>query len=210
MSDNLADSTARLEQLVAQIMKETDPVKYDEIGSEIWRQTEQKHTKPPYGWDVAIYPVMAWAPVFGTSVTLPPSPSKPITTPGRSGSTNSSINAAYFGGARFERNKWSADFLFMWAALSAHRETPHVRVNLDFVLVTSWHFDADFSRSIGSRAITSLRRKPCTTRFVCEFPDRFASSRLNPGMAVLLCLRPWGRAVGGGVDHGAASFGSPP
>lgn len=50
----------------------------------------------------------------------------------------------------------------------------------------------------------------CTTRFVCEFPNRFASSRLNPGMGVLLCLRPWGRAANEGVDHGAASFGSPP
>ena len=28
----------------------------------------------------------------------------------------------------------------------------------------------------------------CTTRFVCEFPNRFASSRLQPGMGVLLCL----------------------
>ena len=30
MSDNLADSTARLERLVAQTMKETDSVKHDE------------------------------------------------------------------------------------------------------------------------------------------------------------------------------------
>ena len=108
-------------------------LKTDSHASSAAEQTEQKHTKPPYGWDVAIYPVMAWAPVFGTSVTLPPSPSQPITTPGPSGSTNSSFNAAYFGGARFERNKWSADFLFMWAALSAHRETPFAKVNLDFV-----------------------------------------------------------------------------
>jgi hypothetical protein len=42
MSDNLADSTARLEQLVARIMKETDPVKYDEIGSEIWRALSER------------------------------------------------------------------------------------------------------------------------------------------------------------------------
>jgi hypothetical protein len=42
--------------------------------------------------------------------------------------------------------------------------------------------------------------------FLCEFPDRFASSRLNPGMGLLLCLRPLGRAANEGVDHGAASF----
>jgi len=52
MSDNLADSTARLERLVAQIMKETDPVKYDEIGCEIWRALSErerlmKQTSPP-------------------------------------------------------------------------------------------------------------------------------------------------------------------
>ena len=37
MAENLADLTARLEQLVAQIINETDPVKYDLFGSEIWR-----------------------------------------------------------------------------------------------------------------------------------------------------------------------------
>ena len=37
MTENLAVSTARLEQLVAQIRNETDPVKYDLLGSEIWR-----------------------------------------------------------------------------------------------------------------------------------------------------------------------------
>jgi hypothetical protein len=44
MSDNLADSTARVEQLVTRIMKETDPVKYDELGTEIWRAlSEREH-----------------------------------------------------------------------------------------------------------------------------------------------------------------------
>ena len=37
IAENLAVSTKRLEQLVAQIMDETDPVKYDLPGSEIWR-----------------------------------------------------------------------------------------------------------------------------------------------------------------------------
>jgi hypothetical protein len=52
MPDNLADSNARLERLVARIMKETDPVKYDEIGCEIWRALSErerlmKQTSPP-------------------------------------------------------------------------------------------------------------------------------------------------------------------
>jgi hypothetical protein len=37
MSEDLAESAARLERLVAQMLKETDPAKYDELGSEIWR-----------------------------------------------------------------------------------------------------------------------------------------------------------------------------
>ena len=37
VAENLAVLTARLEQLVTQIMNETDPVKYDLLGSEIWR-----------------------------------------------------------------------------------------------------------------------------------------------------------------------------
>ncbi|MFZ0732730.1 MAG: hypothetical protein WAM79_10445 [Candidatus Sulfotelmatobacter sp.] len=42
MSDNLADSNAQLERLVAQIMKETDAMKYEEIGSEIWRALSER------------------------------------------------------------------------------------------------------------------------------------------------------------------------
>jgi hypothetical protein len=86
----------------------------------------------PYGWHTAIYPALAWIPIFGTSVTLPPHPSLPIA-PSPSGSTNSSFNGAYFGGARFEKGKWSADALFMWTALSAERKTPFTSVNLDFI-----------------------------------------------------------------------------
>ncbi len=89
----------------------------------------------PYGWHTAIYPALAWAPIFGTSVNLPPLPplpSQPIA-PGPSGSTNGSFNGAYFGGARFEKGKWSADALFMWADLSASRTTPSTNVSLDFI-----------------------------------------------------------------------------
>jgi hypothetical protein len=87
----------------------------------------------PYGWGIAIYPVMAWAPVFGTGVTLPPTTSQPPTESGPSGSTDGALNGAYFGGARFERGKWSANLLFMWAGLSTQRETPFAKVDMDFV-----------------------------------------------------------------------------
>jgi len=96
-------------------------------------QTAGPPAEKPYGWHIAIYPVLAWAPVFGASVTLPSLPSQPIATPGPSGSTSASFNGAYFGGARIEKGKWSADVLFMWAALSAQHKSPLVDVKLDFV-----------------------------------------------------------------------------
>ncbi len=96
-------------------------------------QTSGKAAPKPYGWNVAIYPALAWVPIFGASVTLPPVPSQPIETPGPSGSTSSSFNGAFFGGARVEKGKWSVDGLFMWAALSGQRKTPFAEVHLDFV-----------------------------------------------------------------------------
>ena len=96
-------------------------------------QTSGTPAQKPYGWKVAIYPALAWVPIFGTSVTLPPVPSQPIETPGPSGSTSSSFNGAFFGGARVEKGKWSVDGLFMWAALSGQRKTPFAEVHLDFV-----------------------------------------------------------------------------
>jgi len=78
-------------------------------------------------WHIAIYPALAWAPIFGTSATLPGQPSP-------SGSTSSSLNGLFAAGARFEKGKWSADTMFMWAALSAQRQNPLVDVDLDLVL----------------------------------------------------------------------------
>jgi hypothetical protein len=96
-------------------------------------QTSGTPAQKPYGWHIAIYPALAWVPIFGASVTLPSPPSQPIATLGPSGSTSSSLDGAFFGGARFEKGKWSADGLFMWTALLARRKNPLVDVNLDFV-----------------------------------------------------------------------------
>jgi hypothetical protein len=90
-------------------------------------EAPDKPTEKPYGWHIAIYPALAWAPIFGSSVTLPGQPSP-------SGSTSSSLNGLFAAGARFERGRWSADTMFMWAALSAERQNPLVGLNLDLVL----------------------------------------------------------------------------
>jgi hypothetical protein len=42
VSDELARSTARLKQLVSQIMKETDRARYDELAAEIWCVLERE------------------------------------------------------------------------------------------------------------------------------------------------------------------------
>jgi hypothetical protein len=42
MRDPLVDSNTRLRQLLQQIMKETDPAKYDELGDEIWRALSER------------------------------------------------------------------------------------------------------------------------------------------------------------------------
>jgi hypothetical protein len=90
-------------------------------------QTAATPEQKPYGWHVAIYPAMAWAPIFGSSVTLPGQP-------GPSGSTSSSLNGLFSAGARFEMGKWSADTMFLWSALSAQHQNPLVDVNLDLIL----------------------------------------------------------------------------
>src|SRR3954454_940188 len=37
-------------------------------------QRAEMPAEKPYGWHMAIYPALAWAPTFGTSVTLPGQP----------------------------------------------------------------------------------------------------------------------------------------
>jgi hypothetical protein len=66
-------------------------------------RTSDKPAQKPYGWHIAIYPALGWAPIFGTSVTLPPLPGQPIGTPGPSGSTSSSFNGAFFGGGAIRK-----------------------------------------------------------------------------------------------------------
>jgi hypothetical protein len=100
------------------------------VGDPLMLDDQPTVPEKPYPWKIAIYPALAWAPFFGARIDLPPTPSHPIAP---SGSTTSSINGAYFGGARFERGKWSGDFLFMWAALSANRKSPTTDIGLDFV-----------------------------------------------------------------------------
>ena len=42
MFDDVANSTAQLERLVKLILSESDPVKFDELGAEIWRVLDER------------------------------------------------------------------------------------------------------------------------------------------------------------------------
>lgn len=42
MPDKITQLTARLGQLVAEVMKETSPVKYDQLCDEIWRLLDER------------------------------------------------------------------------------------------------------------------------------------------------------------------------
>jgi hypothetical protein len=44
MSDNSGDSNARLEKLLKQIMKEKDPLKYDELCSALWLVLDERES----------------------------------------------------------------------------------------------------------------------------------------------------------------------
>jgi hypothetical protein len=126
-----SDNTANLSWVAAQgIVAPLAFARNDQVSSSP-PQTPENKAQQTYPWRIGVYPVLAWAPIFGVSFTLPPVPSNPIETP--SGSTSGSLNGAYFGGARLEQGKWSADALFMWTALHGERDVPQAKMSLDFI-----------------------------------------------------------------------------
>lgn len=70
MSDNLADSTTRLEQLVAPIMKETDPVKCEELCS-VTLSSAQHASRKQQSVERAAWPrqpLGKYSPRYGTNM----------------------------------------------------------------------------------------------------------------------------------------------
>lgn len=92
--------------------------------------------KDPSAWQVAIYPIYAWVPVFGASVKIPapPLPSNPVAGEGTaSGTTSGSLNGAAFVGAEILKSKWSVTANALWAGLSGDRDTPRAHIGLDVI-----------------------------------------------------------------------------
>jgi hypothetical protein len=89
-------------------------------------------SKDPFGWRIDLYPVFAWAPVFGASAAVPVSPD-PHPGPTPSGSVSGSFNGAVFGGFAVAKNKWAASGNVLWVGLSGQRQTPLVKIDTNFI-----------------------------------------------------------------------------
>jgi len=98
----------------------------------------EDHWKDPSAWQITIYPVFAWAPVFGISTRELPSSQGGGAGGGGNllppSNTSSALNGAAFAGFRVEKSKWSTDGTVLWAGLSSERNSnPFARITLDAV-----------------------------------------------------------------------------
>lgn len=88
---------------------------------------------------VTIYPILIQAPIFGAEIDLPSVPVPPGSGgAGEAGAvgnkTDVSFNAAYMAGLAIESDRLFVEGNGTWAAVSADRETPRVRVKSDTLL----------------------------------------------------------------------------
>jgi hypothetical protein len=83
-------------------------------------------------WTVAIYPVLAWLPIFGASVSFPNLPSLPGGgggVAGNSGTLSGSFNGAALAGFSIQKSHWIVDVGGLWADVSASTTTPKVSIS---------------------------------------------------------------------------------
>ena len=83
-------------------------------------------------WTVAIYPVLAWAPVFGASFSSPEFPSNPINLPpGETGQPRVSggLNGAAFFGFAVQKKWFVADLSLLWASVGATESQSGVSID---------------------------------------------------------------------------------
>jgi hypothetical protein len=127
----------------------------------------------PKGWDVTVYPILAYIPVMGVKVRLPDAPPctacAPSTPP--EGSANSGLSGAAFFGFRVEKSRFSAEGVFNYAGLEASTSTPFVDVNLKiyagavkggFMVVRDLYAEAG-ARYMGLEVTASVLTYPTVT-----------------------------------------------
>ena len=102
-------------------------------------QQSQKHPEPPYkaeDWTVAIYPILAWAPIMGAYINLPdlpPLPSLPIAGQPTGGTVTSGLNGAAFFGAALRTKRFVGDISVLWASVSASSTSPSISLDGSFI-----------------------------------------------------------------------------
>jgi hypothetical protein len=76
------------------------------------------------GWDVVIYPVLAYIPLAGIDVTLPEVPPCTGCPPGVPTGSESGLSGAWFGSFRVEKGRFALAGDINYAGLRAERSTP--------------------------------------------------------------------------------------
>jgi hypothetical protein len=95
-------------------------------------QTATQQVTTRQGWDIAVYPILVWAPVnIGIDVNIPP-------TGGDGGATadilESRFDGAFFGGVNAANGKWRIEGYGIWAAFGGDRPpTPLLTVDIDLI-----------------------------------------------------------------------------
>jgi hypothetical protein len=125
------------------------------------------------GWDVTVYPILAYLPVMGIHVRLPDAPACttcPPSTPPES-SADSGLSGAAFFGFRVEKSRFSAEGVFNYAGLEASKSAPFADVNLKvyaggikggFMVVKDLYAEAGV-RYLGLKVTASVLTYPTVT-----------------------------------------------
>jgi len=84
------------------------------------------------GWDVAVYPILAWLPLsIGIDVNIPPFEGN---VGGAGNIVDSRFDGAYLGGVAASNGTWRMEADAIWAAFGGDRtERPNLRVDLDLI-----------------------------------------------------------------------------
>ncbi len=98
-----------------------------------------KDTGAERDWNAVLYPILAWAPIFGADAILPEQPGPPpcdgCPSPGPiipEGSTSGSLNGAAFVAFRVEKSKFALYTDFNYAGLSGSRDVPFAHITVKF------------------------------------------------------------------------------
>ena len=92
---------------------------------------DQTSTKPV---EVAIYPLLVQAPIFGATIKLPSIPGGGGEGGEQSGSTDFSMNSAYMAGLTISGRQWFGEARGTWADLSASYSAPRLQVESNATL----------------------------------------------------------------------------